>query len=62
MRFVIVPLTLASLLTGLVQSLGTEWGVFRHYWVVFKLLINVFSTIVLLMYIRTVGYFATVAA
>ncbi|HEU4749276.1 MAG TPA: sialidase family protein, partial [Gemmatimonadaceae bacterium] len=39
-----------------------EWGVFRHYWVVFKLLINVFSTIVLLMYIRTVGYFATVAA
>lgn len=30
--FVIVPLSLASLLTGLVQSLGTRWGLFRHYW------------------------------
>ena len=29
--FVIVPLSLASLLAGLVQSLGTEWGLFRHY-------------------------------
>ena len=29
--FAIVPLTLASLLTGLVMSLGTPWGLFRHY-------------------------------
>lgn len=27
---VIVPLSLASLLTGVVQSLGTPWGLFRH--------------------------------
>jgi DMSO/TMAO reductase YedYZ heme-binding membrane subunit len=27
---VLVPLSLASLLTGLVQSLGTKWGLFRH--------------------------------
>ncbi|MCY9666404.1 hypothetical protein M5X11_15785 [Paenibacillus alginolyticus] len=25
-RFVIVPMCLASLLTGLISSLGTEWG------------------------------------
>ena len=31
--FVIVPFSVAALLTGLVQSLGTPWGVFRHYWV-----------------------------
>jgi hypothetical protein len=31
--FVIVPLSLASLLTGLLQSLGTTWGLLRHYWV-----------------------------
>lgn len=31
-RFVIVPLCLASLLTGLVSSLGTSWGLFQHYW------------------------------
>src|SRR5262245_66535041 len=30
--FVIVPLAFASLVTGLVVSLGTHWGLFRHYW------------------------------
>lgn len=30
--FVIVPLAFASLLTGLVQALGTTWGLFRDYW------------------------------
>lgn len=60
--FVIVPLSLASLLTGLIQSLGTAWGLFQHYWVLFKLLINVFATIVLLMYMETLGYLAGVAA
>jgi len=30
--FVIVPLAFASLLTGLVVALGTQWGLFRHYW------------------------------
>ena len=61
-RFVLVPLAFASLLTGLVQSLGTTWGLFRHYWVLFKLLINVFATIVLLIYMPTLGYLAGVAA
>lgn len=59
---VLVPLAFASLLTGTVQSLGTTWGLFRHYWVVFKLLINVFATIVLLMYTQTLGYLADIAA
>ncbi|MGH3928964.1 MAG: DUF2269 domain-containing protein, partial [Pseudonocardiaceae bacterium] len=27
--FVLVPLAFASLLTGLVQALGTPWGLFR---------------------------------
>ena len=60
--FVIVPLSLASLLSGLVQSLGTVWGLFRHYWVLFKLLINVVATIVLLMYTQTLRSLAGVAA
>jgi hypothetical protein len=60
--FVLVPLALASLLTGLVQAVGTTWGLFRHYWVLFKLLINVFATIVLLMYMQTLGSLANVAA
>ncbi len=59
---VLVPLSLASLLTGLVQSLGTNWGLFRHYWILAKLLMNVFAVIVLLMYMQTLGYLADVAA
>jgi uncharacterized membrane protein len=59
---VLLPLAIASLLTGLIQSLGTVWGLFRHYWVVFKLLINVFATIVLLMYMQTLDGLADVAA
>jgi hypothetical protein len=60
--FVLVPFALASLLTGLLQSLGTTWGLFRHYWVLFKLLINLFATIVLLMYMQTLDHFAGIAA
>lgn len=60
--FVLVPLSLASLLTGLVQSLGTKWGLFRHYWILAKLLINVVASIVLLLYMQTLGSLADVAA
>jgi hypothetical protein len=60
--YVLVPFSLASLLTGLVSSLGTTWGLFRHYWVLAKLVINVFATIVLLMYMQSLGYLADVAA
>jgi hypothetical protein len=59
---VIVPLALASLLTGLLSSLGTPWGLFRHYWVLFKLLLNVFAVVILLMYMQSIGYFADLAA
>lgn len=59
---VLVPLAFASLLTGLVQSLGTTWGLFRHYWVLFKLLLTVFATIILLIYMGTFRYMAGVAS
>ncbi len=60
--FVIVPLSFASLLTGLVQSLGTRWGLFRHYWILAKLLITLLATTVLLVHVRLIGYMAGVAA
>jgi hypothetical protein len=60
--FALVPLAVASLLTGLVQSLGTRWGLFRHYWVVAKLAINVVATVILLMYTQTLSSLADVAA
>ncbi|MCC6457974.1 MAG: DUF2269 domain-containing protein [Caldilineaceae bacterium] len=60
--FILVPLAIASLLTGLVCSLGTTWGLFRHYWVIFKLIINVFATFVLLIYMETFRLMASMAA
>ena len=59
--FVLVPLSIASLVTGVVQSLGTPWGLFRHYWVTAKLLINVLATVVLLLYMQTLGGLADLA-
>ena len=59
---VLVPLAVLSLLTGMIQSLGTIWGLFRHYWVLFKLLITALATIVLLTYMETFRVMADVAA
>jgi hypothetical protein len=60
--FVLVPLAFASLLTGTIMSLTTIWGLFRHYWVLFKLLVTIFITIILLIYMGTFDYMAKVAA
>lgn len=58
---VLLPLAIASLLTGLVQSLGSTWGLVRHYWVLAKLAINLFATLVLLLYMGTFGAMADTA-
>jgi hypothetical protein len=59
---VLVPLSVAALLTGVVQALGTKWGLFVHYWVLMKLAITVVATIVLLLYMQTLSDLAGVAA
>lgn len=48
--YIIVPLSFAALLTGLVQSLGTHWGLLRHYWVVVKFMLAIGATILLLLH------------
>lgn len=59
--YVIVPLALASLVIGIVNALGTSWGLFRHYWVVTKLVLTVLATIVLLLQTQTISNLAAVA-
>jgi hypothetical protein len=49
-RFVIVPLSFAALATGLIQALGTQWGLFRHYWVLTKFLLTSGAVILLLLH------------
>ena len=59
---VIVPFAIASLVTGLVESWTTNWGFFRHYWVVAKLFISVVATLLLLLHMQPASYLAAVAA
>ncbi len=49
-RFVILPLGLGALLTGIIQSLGTQWGLFRHYWIVVKLMLALGAAALLILH------------
>lgn len=60
--FVILPLGLASFATGLVQALGAAWGLLRHYWILFKLLLAAVATIILLLKLGPISYLAEEAA
>ena len=57
----LVPLAFASLLTGLVLAVGTVWGLFRHYWVLFKLVLTLIATVVLVLYAQTISTVAGIA-
>jgi hypothetical protein len=59
--YVLVPLALASLLTGVVMALGTKWGLFRHYWVLISFALTVFATVILLLHMPTVSSMAEMA-
>ncbi|WP_258060912.1 DUF2269 domain-containing protein [Arthrobacter sp. 4R501] len=50
----LVPLAFSSLLTGVLLALGTVWGLFRHYWVLFKLVLTLVATVVLVVYTQTI--------
>jgi hypothetical protein len=60
--FIIVPMCFAALATGFVQALGTEWGLLRYYWLLVKLSLTLFATIVLLMKMPLIGYAARCSA
>ena len=57
----IVPLAIGSLLTGLIMSLGTSWGLFRHYWVLITLALTIFCVAILLLHMPTVSALAQMA-
>jgi hypothetical protein len=60
--FVVLPFCAAAFVTGLVQSLGTEWGLFRHYWIVAKLALTAVASAVLVVHLPTVTRMALAAS
>jgi hypothetical protein len=59
--YVILPLSLASVASGIVQALGTAWGLVRHYWVLFKLVLTSVATAVLLLKLPDIDAVARLA-
>lgn len=59
--FVLVPLAITSLLTGVLMALGTKWGLFRHYWVLISFFLTLFATVVLVLHMPTVTKTVVVA-
>src|SRR6266704_147226 len=49
-RFIVIPMCFAALATGLLQALGTPWGLFRYYWILVKFGLAIFATIALLVH------------
>ena len=59
---IILPACLGSLLTGIFQSLGTQWGLFKYYWIVVKLLLTIGATILLLVHMQPISLMADIVA
>lgn len=59
--YAIVPLALASLIIGIINALGTSWGLCRHYWVLVKLLLTLVATAVLVLETQTIRSLAEAA-
>jgi hypothetical protein len=58
---VIVPLGCLAFLTGLVMSVGTRWGLIRHYWVLIALVLTSLALVVLILHMPSVSAGAAVA-
>ena len=60
--FVVVPFACLSLVSGVVSSLTSRWGLVHYYWVLLKLLVTLFATLVLLVHTQPIDLLASVAA
>ena len=59
---VIVPLSIATLVTGVLVSIGTKWGLVRHWWVTISFVLTVIATVVLIIETGTIAAYAAVAS
>lgn len=59
---VIVPVAVTAVVIGVVNALGTSWGLVRHYWVLVKFGMTLLATGVLLLEAPNVRAMAAAAA
>jgi hypothetical protein len=53
--YALVPLAVASLVTGIAMALGSRWGLFAHYWVVISLVLTTVAAGVLIFHMPSVS-------
>ena len=60
--YALVPLAVATVVTGVALALGTKWGLLQHYWVTVSLGVTLFATAILVLHLPAVDELAAVAA
>jgi len=60
--FAIMPACLGSFASGIVQSIGTQWGLFKHYWIIVKLMLTIAATVILLLHMQPISFMADIAS
>ncbi|MBY0217825.1 hypothetical protein [Paenibacillus illinoisensis] len=60
-NFIVIPVAIISLLTGIALSLGTKWGLIRHYWIFIKLVLTAFAVFMLIAYALELSRAASIA-
>lgn len=59
--YIIIPFCIASFITGLIQALGTKWGLFKYYWIIVKLFLTIVMTALLFLHLKPISYLSGVA-
>ncbi|MCW5696803.1 MAG: hypothetical protein KIS96_08730 [Bauldia sp.] len=58
----VLPAGTVSAVTGVILSLGTRWGLLRHYWVVVKLVLTLVGLALLVIHMAPIDRLADAAA
>ena len=60
--YIILPFCIASFLTGLIQAIFTQWGLFKHYWIIVKLVLTTGCTLLLIVHMQSISEGALLAS
>ncbi|CAM4040165.1 hypothetical protein [Saccharibacillus endophyticus] len=58
---IVLPVAFASLITGIILSLGTKWGLVRHLWIFFKLVFTALAVFMLVAYTFELNHAVAIA-
>jgi hypothetical protein len=59
--YVILPAALGAFITGIIQSLATQWGLFKHWWIAVKFILTLGATALLLLHMKPISLMADIA-